>query len=161
MLTAMDSVDAASAHLLDLRSVDCRLTIRVVSRYGPGIPGPHDDLQVEFAAEAGPFSMATPDIVSRDELADWAECLDQLASGETAVWRDSGRSLALAFAPLDGGVQVTVTDEPSSGAELVLSIYPDSANWIAEQRELLNGIEMQFPAESIESSPGVWTWARR
>lgn len=157
----MEMVDAASPHLLDLRSVDCRLTIRVVGRYGPGVPGPHDDLKVELTAEAGPFTMATPDIITRDELVDWATCLDQLASGETAVWRDSGRTLALVFAPLDGGFQVTITDEPGSGAELVLPVYPDDSSWIDEQRELLHDIETQFPAESIESSPGVWTWARR
>ena len=103
---------------------------RVVGRFGPGVPGPHDDLEVEFTARTGPFAMSTtPDILLRYELAEWVECLDQLASGATVVWRDSGRTLELTFAPVNDGVRVTVNDEPGSGAELVLPIYPDHPDW--------------------------------
>lgn len=58
-------MEVQPALLFDLRSVDCQLTIRVIGRYGPGVPGPHDDLEVEFVAIAGPFKFAKSDILAR------------------------------------------------------------------------------------------------
>ena len=155
----MDPADAPS-QLIDLQSVDCSLEVRVLRRNGLGVPGPHDDLEVELSAKAGPFSMATFDILSRGELADWALGLDQLASGATFAWRDSGRTLQLTFAPIVDGVRVTVLDEPGSGAEMSLSIYPETHDWIGEQRRLLRAVEKRFPVKSVEKAPGVWTWLR-
>ena len=51
---AMDSVDAAPVLLIDLQSVDRSLEVRVLGRFGPGVPGPHDDLEVEFTAKRDP-----------------------------------------------------------------------------------------------------------
>lgn len=110
-----------SRPLIDLHSVDCSLEVRVLGRDGPGVPGPHDDLDVELTAAAGPFAMSVTDVLLRDELADWAACLDRLASGEAAIWRDSGRTLLG-----------------------------------REHRDLLRMIEKRFPAESVETCPGVW-----
>lgn len=147
--------------LLDLRSVDCRLTVRVVGRFGPGVPGPHDDLEVEIAAEAGPFTFAKSDILARDELAELAACLERIAGGQPAIWRDTGRTMPIAFVPEAGGVQVTLIDETSSGARLMLPFYLEDADWISEQRQFLRQVEDQFPAESVQTSSGVWTWKTR
>ena len=154
-------MEVEPALLFDLRTVDCQLTVRVMGRYGPGVPGPHDDLEVEITAEAGPFTFAKSDILARDELAELAACLERIAEGEPTVWRDTGRTMPIAFVPEAGAVQVTLIDETSSGAELMLPFYPDDADWISVQRQFLRQVEEQFPAESAQTSSGVWTWKSR
>lgn len=69
--------------------------------------------------------------------------------------------MPIAFEPQDGGVTITLIDEMSSGAELMLPFYLDGAGWAAEQRALVQQVEARFPAESVQISSGVWTWKIR
>lgn len=108
-----------------------------------------------------PSSSLSPTSSRGDELSELASCLDQSTEGHTATWRDSGRSMPIAFEPQDGGVTITLIDEMSSGAELMLPFYLDGAGWAAEQRALVQQVEARFPAESVQISSGVWTWKIR
>lgn len=147
--------------LFDLSSGDCQLTIKVLGRFGLGVPGPHDDLEVEFVANAGPFGLSTSDVLSRFELSELASCLDRAAEGETSRWRDSGRTMLVVFEPDADGVRVTVVDETSSGAELMLPFQLGGVDWTSDQRTRLQRVEARYPAESVQSGSGVWTWKPR
>lgn len=82
------------------------------------------------------------------------------STGTTEFTAGDPSGLELTFEPIVDGVRVIVIDKPGSGAELVLSIYPEAGDWIGEQRRLLRVVENRFPAESVEKVLGVWTWLR-
>jgi len=133
--------------------------VRVLGRTAPGVLPSHDYLDVEFVIESGFLAGQVKDIVTRFDLAQWSEGLDELAQGRAVSWRDDWRSVALRITPepLSGGVTVTVADYLSSDIEVRIPMeLPDK--WLDEQRRLLDDVQLRLPSDVIEEPSQVYRW---
>lgn len=151
--------DETALRMIHLSGQGNEVSVVVTGRFGAGVPEHHDHLSAQLVVDAGVFRLHAEDVVTRGDLDEWSRCLDALSIGDEATWRDTGRTIVLTVAPDDGGAIVTILDEPGSGAQLVVPVQL-ADGWVLEQAGHLRAVLDAYPAETVETSPGVWTWAR-
>jgi hypothetical protein len=136
-----------------------RVVVRVLGRTAPGVLPSHDHLDVEFVIESGFLVGQVKDVVTRSDLSQWSEGLDQLAQGRPFAWRDDWRSVALHITPepQSGGVTVSVTDYLSSDVEVRIPMELPQT-WVDEQRRLLDEVELRIPSDVVEEPSLVYRW---
>ncbi|MFF9620043.1 DUF5959 family protein [Streptomyces griseosporeus] len=146
--------------LIDLTDGDNHFCVRVLGRHMPGVLPLHDRLDAELLLTSSFVTGRLPMTLSPADLRAWSHCLDLLAAGQAAVWRDDDRSPAITFLPHHeeyASPAVRVEDPGRSDTCVMLPLGLEEG-WAEGQRGLLERVLERWPSEVVETSPGVFEW---
>lgn len=147
--------------LVDLESDGSRFVARVLGREAPGVPHTHDWLRLQWAIESPFVSGSVEQVITPDDLEDWAAALDRLGAGGDASWlAESGRTPELRFRWVEAGepvIEIEVDDGVMSGTRASVLVVVDP-EWVVLLRARLAAVRDAWPVEAEESSPGAYRW---
>ncbi|GHF67368.1 DUF5959 family protein [Streptomyces griseosporeus] len=148
--------------LIDLTDGDNHFCVRVRGRSMPGVLEHHDRLDAELLLTSSFVTGRLPMWLRPSDLRAWSDCLNLLARGQDAVWRDDDRSPAITVLPHYeeyASPAVRVEDPGRSDALVILPLGLEDG-WVEGQRGLLERVLERWPSEVRETGPGVYEWGR-
>lgn len=148
--------------LIDLTDGDNHFCVRVLGRRMPGVLHLHDRLDAELELTSSFVTGRLPMTLSPADLRAWSACLDLLARGQDAGWRDDDRSPAITVLPhyQEYASPAIRVEDPGRSDVLVVMPLGLEDGWVEGQQALLKRVLERWPSEVLEKSPGVYEWRR-